>query len=72
MTARTLLTVIATFGLAITGRAAEETATPKEPKPGDPAPVFTLPGSDGKTYRLSELQGKTVVLAWFPKAFTGG
>jgi len=35
-------------------------------------PDFTLPGSDGKTYSLADLKGKTVVLAWFPKAFTGG
>jgi hypothetical protein len=41
-------------------------------KPGDPAPDFSLPGSDGRTYRLRELSGQTVVLAWFPKAFTGG
>ena len=41
-------------------------------KVGDKAPDFALPGSDGKTWRLSELAGKTVVLAWFPKAFTGG
>ena len=39
---------------------------------GDPAPDFTLPGSDGRTYRLKELAGHPVVLAWFPKAFTGG
>ncbi len=39
---------------------------------GDVAPDFSLPGSDGKTHKLSELRGKTVVLAWFPKAFTGG
>jgi hypothetical protein len=39
---------------------------------GDPAPAFTLPGSDGKTHSLSDYKGKTVVLAWFPKAFTGG
>jgi peroxiredoxin Q/BCP len=39
---------------------------------GDQAPDFKLVGSDGKTYSLSELKGKTVVLAWFPKAFTGG
>jgi len=42
-------------------------------KPGDQAPSFTLPGSDGKTYSLSDFKGKkTLVLAWFPKAFTGG
>lgn len=39
---------------------------------GDLAPDFTLPGSDGKTHRLSALRGKVVVIAWFPKAFTGG
>jgi peroxiredoxin Q/BCP len=40
---------------------------------GDPAPDFTLQASDGKTYRLADFKGKeTVVLAWFPKAFTQG
>ena len=39
---------------------------------GDEAPDFELPGTDGKSYRLSELRGKAVVLAWFPKAFTLG
>jgi peroxiredoxin Q/BCP len=41
-------------------------------KVGDLAPDFTLQASDGQTYALSKLRGKTVVLAWFPKAFTGG
>lgn len=42
-------------------------------KVGDPAPDFSLAGSDGKTYKLSTFKGKqAVVLAWFPKAFTGG
>lgn len=41
--------------------------------PGDLAPDFDLPGSDGRRYRLSEFRDReTVVLAWFPKAFTGG
>ena len=40
--------------------------------PGDQAPAFDLPGSDGMTHSLADYQGKTVVLAWFPKAFTGG
>jgi thioredoxin-dependent peroxiredoxin len=39
---------------------------------GDPAPDFTLPGSDGRTYRLKDLAGRPVIVAWFPKAFTGG
>ncbi|MBX3744680.1 MAG: peroxiredoxin [Verrucomicrobiae bacterium] len=43
------------------------------PKVGDPAPDFTLQASDGKSYRLSDFRGKQgVVIAWFPKAFTGG
>jgi thioredoxin-dependent peroxiredoxin len=41
-------------------------------KPGDPAPDFSLAGSDGRTYRLKDLSGRPVVIAWFPKAFTGG
>ena len=40
---------------------------------GDQAPAFNLPGSDGKSHRLADYKGKSaVVLAWFPKAFTGG
>ncbi len=43
-----------------------------ELKVGDKAPDFELQGTDGKSYRLSDLKGQAVVLAWFPKAFTGG
>jgi peroxiredoxin Q/BCP len=43
-----------------------------ELKVGDKAPDFSLVGSDGKTHTLSDLKGKTVVVAWFPKAFTSG
>jgi peroxiredoxin Q/BCP len=44
-----------------------------ELKTGDEAPAFSLPGSDGKTYSLDDFKGKkAVVIAWFPKAFTGG
>ena len=40
---------------------------------GDSAPNFNLPGSNGKSYELSSFRGKqAVVIAWFPKAFTGG
>lgn len=41
-------------------------------RPGDTAPEFSLTGSDGKSHALSGYKGKTVVVAWFPKAFTGG
>ena len=40
---------------------------------GDQAPDFSLKGSDGETYSLAQFKGeKPVVLAFFPKAFTGG
>ncbi len=55
-----------TLGLAVWAVAAE-------PKAGDKAPAFELQGSDGKTYSLDQFKGKkAVVVAWFPKAFTGG
>ena len=40
---------------------------------GDRAPAFTLQGSDGKSYSLADFKDKAyVVIAFFPKAFTGG
>lgn len=51
-------------------------ATTKESKMlkvGDVAPQFELKGSDGKTYKLSDFNGKSaVIVAWYPKALTGG
>jgi peroxiredoxin Q/BCP len=42
-------------------------------EPGDFAPGFTLPASDGRTYQLIDFRERQpVVIAWFPKAFTGG
>ena len=40
---------------------------------GDTAPDFTLQGTDGNDATLSSFRGQqNVVLAFFPKAFTGG
>jgi cytochrome oxidase Cu insertion factor (SCO1/SenC/PrrC family) len=77
------LTVCAAAGiglLAMSATASGQDQPPQAPpaqysanlKVGDMAPDFALPGSDGKTHKLSDYRGKTVVLAWFPKAFTGG
>ena len=42
-------------------------------KVGDLAPEFEMVGSDGQTYQLSDYRDKqAVVLAWYPRAFTGG
>ncbi len=43
------------------------------PKVGDTAPIFEMQGSDGKTYSAKDFIGKkAVIIAWFPRAFTGG
>jgi len=42
------------------------------PGPGDTAPDFTLPDQHGDLVTLSALQGKTVVLYFYPKADTPG
>lgn len=58
---------------AAVGLAAVQGTPNNELKVGDEAPDFVLPGSDGKTYRLSDFRGEQiVVIAWFPKAFTPG
>jgi thioredoxin-dependent peroxiredoxin len=61
-----ILGAIGAFALATTAQAADL-------KAGDKAPDFTVKASDGKTYSLKQFRGKqAVVIAWFPKAFTGG
>ena len=39
---------------------------------GQKAPAFSLEGSDGKSHSLSDYQGKTVVLYFYPKDDTPG
>jgi len=60
------LAATALLGLMASGAQAEL-------KVGDKVPDFALKGSDGKTYKLADLKGKKhIVIAWYPKAFTGG
>ena len=64
---------LALVACALVAGPAHSQTSGAELKVGDPAPDFTLPATDGKTYSLSkDLKGKWVVLAWFPKAFTAG
>lgn len=64
---RHLLAVIAMLAMSASMFSAAEVAV------GDLAPDFTLAGSDGVTYQLSEFRGeRAVVVAWFPKAYTSG
>jgi peroxiredoxin Q/BCP len=63
-------TPLALLGLLAFGVSMADAA---ELKVGDDAPEFTMMGSDGKEHKLSDYKGKqAVVIAWFPKAFTGG
>ena len=69
---RRLATTAAATAIGAFNVATQRPEAPVELRPGDPAPDFSLPGSNGRTYRLKELAGRPVVIAWFPKAFTGG
>jgi thioredoxin-dependent peroxiredoxin len=40
--------------------------------PGDAAPQFTLPDADGKLISLSDYQGRSVVIYFYPAASTPG
>ncbi len=59
------------FSISLLSTSATAEVTPIKVK--DMVPDFELKGSDGKTYKLSDFKGKqAVVIAWYPKAFTGG
>lgn len=71
-----LLSAMAITGMVLIGAAHAEDATAK-PSVGDAAPDFAIPegvakDQIGDAKNLSDLKGKKVVLAFYPKAFTPG
>lgn len=71
---RSLSALASAAGTAAASLAVRKAQAPRvDLKPGDKAPDFELSASDGRTYRLSDFAGRSVVVvAWFPKAFTTG
>ncbi len=64
---------LAAMVVLLASNAIGSTASAANPDVGDAAPDFTLTATDGSTVSLRALVGKqTVVIAWFPKAFTPG
>lgn len=67
------LSSLAGLAIAALSLSAQQTPPPKTHlKVGDKAPDFTLRTTAGKPFKLSDHRGQTVVLAFFPAAFTGG
>lgn len=65
--------LVSALGTAVSSLLGPDRGAPRvDLQAGDPAPDFTLDASDGRTYRLADLRGRLVVMAWFPKAFTAG
>ena len=63
---RNLTTVaVAMAVLIVTAAASQHDATSNKAKIGAPAPSFELKDTSGKTHKLADFKGKTVVLEWF-------
>jgi cytochrome oxidase Cu insertion factor (SCO1/SenC/PrrC family) len=69
---RTLAATVSAYAVGIARTLGTRRESMSDLQVGDKAPAFDLTGSDGAGYRLRDFAGTTVILAWFPKAFTGG
>jgi cytochrome oxidase Cu insertion factor (SCO1/SenC/PrrC family) len=68
-----LLALTGAFSLGLLAQAPAGGPPSSTLKVGDKAPDFTLSSTDGGKVHLADLIGKsTIVLAFFPAAFTGG
>lgn len=72
---------VVVLGVVAAGMLLAATARAEDPKPkvGDPFPDIPLPATQidlvkkgGKQLSIGDLRGKTVVIAFYPKALTGG
>ncbi len=70
LVAACLLAMVLTLGTAAQQPAAQAPAT--HLKIGDKAPEFSMRDQDRKLVKLGDFKGKTVVLAFYVLAFTGG
>lgn len=68
--------ILAALSAALAGSVLAQAPAPPPKthlKVGDMAPDFELPSTKGGKVKLSDFRGKkTVVVAFFPAAFTGG
>lgn len=70
---RTLTSCIVFAIFAFAGVLSSPAVAQETLKVGAAAPEFEMKGSDGKTYKAKDFQGKqAVIIAWFPRAFTPG
>ena len=70
---RLSLTSISGLAIFLVGLQPQLIFSAELPEVGEFAPEFEMVGSDGETYKLCNFRGKqAVILAWYPKAFTGG
>ncbi len=69
-----LLTALLLFSLVAGASAQNKRAAPPDAplKAGDTAPNFTLKDQNGKEVSLNSFRGKTVALAFYIFAFSGG
>ena len=67
---RRIATIVSAAAIGIVKVAMPRRDSIVELKPGDPAPDFSSPESDGRTDRLKDLTQRPVVIALFPNILT--
>jgi peroxiredoxin Q/BCP len=68
----TLKPVKAFVAVAALAAIASGSAIAADLEVGQQAPEFSVSDQDGKIHKLTDYHGKTLILAFYPKDFTGG